>query len=60
MLSCHRKETTVKREPSVPSMFENLVLNHWSQITYILHPDLFLVLLASDLVIHFPFYNLTS
>lgn len=55
----HRIEPTVKGWPSMPLLFETLVLNQLSQLTYILHPDSFLTLLASDLVTHFPFYSLT-
>ena len=55
----HRKGTAVKGGPSVPSLPETLALNNLSQLSYILHPDLFLILLPSDLVIYFPFYSLT-
>lgn len=54
-----RKRTAVIGGPSVPSPFENLVPNLLSHPTHILYPNLFLILLASDPVIHFPLYSLT-
>lgn len=57
----HEEGNTMKGGPSVISLFEALVLNHLSYLTYVLHPNLF-IFLASELGFIFllQLYSLTT